>query len=68
MKFLLFSEESITVSSLVVQVVLIHGLTIPATTWEIIAPRLVSSGLRVLVYGGSNYTHFTTTWILSTLL
>lgn len=33
------------------QVVLIHGLSVPAIIWKDIAPRLVEKGFRVLMYG-----------------
>jgi pimeloyl-ACP methyl ester carboxylesterase len=36
---------------MVVQVVLIHGLSIPAMIWKNVAPQLASRGFRVLVYG-----------------
>lgn len=34
-----------------IQVVLIHGLTIPAVTWKDIAPHLAVKGFQILVYG-----------------
>lgn len=36
------------------QVVLIHGLSIPAIVWKDIAPRLAAKGYRVLLYGSSH--------------
>ena len=33
------------------QIVLIHGLSVPAIVWKDIAPALVSQGHRVLLYG-----------------
>lgn len=38
-------------SLMAVQVVLIHGLSIPAMIWKSVAPQLASRGFRVLVYG-----------------
>jgi pimeloyl-ACP methyl ester carboxylesterase len=35
----------------ILQVVLIHGLSIPAIVWKDVAPVLASRGYRVLLYG-----------------
>ena len=33
------------------QVVLIHGLSVPSIIWKDVAPQLAKSGYRVLLYG-----------------
>lgn len=35
------------------QVVLIHGLSVPSIIWQDVAPQLAASGFRVLIYGPS---------------
>jgi pimeloyl-ACP methyl ester carboxylesterase len=39
------------------QVVLIHGLSIPSIMWRDIAPTLAQNGFRVLVYGMFSMLH-----------
>jgi hypothetical protein len=33
------------------QIVLVHGLSIPAIVWKDVAPALAKKGFRVMVYG-----------------
>ena len=38
-------------ADLMSQIVLVHGLSVPAIIWKDVAPQLAGKGFRVLVYG-----------------
>lgn len=50
------SRYTYSYHSLILQVVLIHGLSIPAIVWKDVAPVLASRGYRVLLYGNTTCT------------
>ena len=53
------SRYSHSSHSRILQVVLIHGLSIPAIVWKDVAPVLASRGYRVLLYGNAPRTRST---------